>query len=100
MKFTWPQTDLSSETARKALRQATLEQIFAAKSGHPGGSLSLIEILSAIYDGNFFHDPKKPEDPARDRLVLSKGHGVPALYSVLSYLGYFESNELSNLRRL
>lgn len=77
-----------------------LEQIFLAKSGHPGGSLSLVEIFAAIFDGHFSHDPKNPERADRDRMVLSKGHGVPALYSYMSQQGYFAGDELANLRRL
>jgi len=99
MTFRWPQGTISSEIIRKALRQATLEQIHIAKSGHPGGSLSLIEIISSIYDGNFVHDVKNQNKEDRDRLVLSKGHGVPALYSVLSALGYFDVKELCGLRK-
>jgi len=98
--FQWPREPIASEKGRLALRQSILEQIFLAKSGHPGGSLSLVEILSTLYDGIVVHDPKHPEQADKDRVVLSKGHGVPALYSVLSYLGYFEANELKNLRRL
>jgi transketolase len=98
--FHWPATGMSTELGRKALRQTVLEQIFSAKSGHPGGSLSLVEILAAVFDGAFQHDPRNPQKPDRDRLVLSKGHGVPALYSALSYSGYFAASELVNLRRL
>jgi len=100
MKFQWPTEKLTHPTARLALRQAILEQIAAAKSGHPGGSLSLVEILATIYSGYFDHDPKNPRKTSRDRLVLSKGHGVPALYSVMSYLGYFPAAELKHLRSL
>jgi transketolase len=119
-RFTWPQGTISSDGVRKALRQSILEQIAAATSGHPGGSLSLVEILSAIFDGNFEHGfpagfkpktevtatsskmglAKKDLSDGRDRLVLSKGHGVPALYSALSFLGYFPASELVQLRRL
>lgn len=100
MSFHWPHTELSSENTRKALRQSILESIFLAKSGHPGGSLSLVEILASIFDGSFSHDLKNQGWDARDRFVLSKGHGVPALYSVLSYLGYFPAEELRHLRQL
>jgi transketolase len=98
--FNWPKEPCDSEVARKAIRQTILEQIYLAKSGHPGGSLSLVEILSAIFSENFEHTPQNPERPDRDRLVLSKGHGVPALYSFLSYLGYFQPKELRGLRQL
>lgn len=110
MNFKWPNEPISSDLGRKALRQAILEQITAANSGHPGGSLSLVEIMAAIFDGNFhegrpadlksnFKEASKYSDD-RDRLVLSKGHGVPALYSALSYLGYFDPNEMKKLRSL
>jgi transketolase len=101
MTFHWPENlALSSERYRKVLRQSVLEGITAAKSGHPGGSLSMIEFLSVIMDGYFEQNPKTPEDPDRDRLVLSKGHGVPTLYSLMSALGYFEAAELVKLRSL
>ena len=98
--FSWPEGGITSPNVRAALRQTVLEQIFLAGSGHPGGSLSLVEILSTIFDGHFEHTVQNPERPDRDRLVLSKGHGVPALYSVLSFEGYFSSSELVGLRRL
>ncbi len=98
MTFQWPIDSLASPQTLKAIRQTILEQIHCAKSGHPGGSLSLVEILAAIFDGNFVHDPKDPYRADRDRLVLSKGHGVPALYSWLSRLGYFDVKELVHLR--
>jgi transketolase len=99
MKFTWPKDTLSSEASRKAQRQVILESIYLAESGHPGGSLSLVEILSAIFDGNFQAPPKNLEAPHRDRIVLSKGHGVPALYAVYSFLNYFPPEELKGLRK-
>lgn len=100
MGFQWPNEPITSETSRKAMRQAILEQIAAANSGHPGGSLSLVEIIASIYDGYFHHDAKDQLAKDRDHLVLSKGHGVPALYSALSFMGYFEAKELAKLRSL
>jgi len=100
MNFSWPKDSLSSEATRKALRQTILEQIFTATNGHPGGSLSMVEILAAVFDGNFEHSPKTPDRADRDRFVLSKGHGVPAFYSVLSYLGYIPPKDLLTLRKL
>lgn len=99
MTFTWPAGSPTSSPVRLALRQAILESIFLAESGHPGGSLSLVEILTAIFEGNFVHSPKDQQNPERDRLVLSKGHGVPALYALYSQLGYFEAKELRGLRK-
>lgn len=98
MNFVWPQEPLSSNNTKKALRQVILESITAAKSGHPGGSLSMVEILCAIFDGNFFRGERGFSDPESDRFVLSKGHGVPALYAVLSYLREFAPGELLKLR--
>lgn len=99
MKFTWPKGTPSSVPVRQALRQTILESIHLAESGHPGGSLSLVEILSAIFDGNFQHAFENQDDPTRDRLVLSKGHGVPALYALYSFMGYFPAHELTGLRK-
>lgn len=100
VSFTWPNENICSEVSRKAQRQAILESIYIAKSGHPGGSFSLVEILSVIFDGNFNHNPKLPNLDDRDRIVLSKGHGVPALYSALSFSGYFPPDEMAHLREL
>ena len=70
------------------------------KSGHPGGSLSMVEILSQLYLRHMKHDPSYPNWEDRDRFILSKGHGVPALYSLLAYTGYFEPDELLTLRQI
>jgi transketolase len=100
MNFEWPKGSADSASVILAARQVILEQIFLAKSGHPGGSLSLVEILASIFAGNFEHTPANPERPDRDRIVLSKGHGVPALYTFLSQQGYFPARELAKLRKL
>ncbi len=72
-----------------------------AGSGHPGGSLSSIDLLTALYFGGFLrHDPKNPWWPERDRFILSKGHCVPALYVVLARAGYIPEAELLTLRKL
>ena len=71
-----------------------------AGSGHPGGSLSSTDILTALYFKLMRHDPKKPNWPDRDRLVLSKGHGAPALYTALAHAGYFPVEQLMTLRKL
>ncbi len=99
MKFSWPTGTPTSAPVRLALRQAILESIYLAESGHPGGSLSLVEILASMFDGNFVHSVSNQEDPARDRLVLSKGHGVPALYALYSFLGYFPAEDMKGLRK-
>lgn len=70
-----------------------------AGSGHPSSSLSMIDILTALYLGEVLrHDPQNPDWPGRDRFILSKGHGVPALYAVLAEAGYFDPNLLSTFR--
>jgi transketolase len=72
----------------------------AAKSGHPGGSLSAADILTALYFGVLRIDPQRPKWPDRDRFVLSKGHAAPALYATLAERGYFPVEELKTLRRI
>lgn len=81
------------------LRQAILRMIAAAGSGHPGGSLSMVELLIGLYWYKLRHDPKRPDWPDRDLFLLSKGHGCPALYAVLAHRGYFPKEELMTLRR-
>lgn len=95
--------NLSYEELKKLcvqFRKTILEIITNAESGHPGGSLSLVEILVTLYYLHLKHDPKNPFWEGRDRVVLSKGHGCPALYVVLAELGYFDKTELWNLRRI
>lgn len=83
----------------REVRRDILEIIHRAGSGHPGGSLSAVEILVALYWEVLRHDPANPGWPGRDRLILSKGHGAPALYSVLARRGYFPREELNTLRQ-
>jgi len=72
-----------------------------AGSGHPGGSLSAADILTALYFGGVMeHDPSDPKAPSRDRFILAKGHAAPALYAALAYAGYFPREELGTLRKL
>lgn len=87
-----------AERAR-AVRRDIVSMVFRAKSGHVGGSLSAVEILVALYHGVMRHDPRNPRWPARDRFVLSKGHGAPVLYAVLAGCGYFPRGELESFRR-
>src|SRR5919197_1314612 len=82
------------------MRVAIIEMLTKAGSGHPGGSLSAIDILVALFFARMRHDPKRPAWPDRDRLVLSKGHGVPALYAVMAEAGYLPRAELATLREL
>jgi transketolase len=95
-----PKPDISELRAIcKDLRVDIIEMLTEAGSGHPGGSLSAVEILAALHWGPLRHDPKKPDWPERDRVVLSKGHGCPALYAVMAKRGYFPHSELIKLRK-
>ncbi len=82
------------------VRMGVIEGTYNAKSGHPGGSLSICDTLTYLYFSQMKNDPKNPDDPTRDRLVLSKGHTAPALYSVLARRGYFPMEELKSLRHI
>ncbi len=98
--------DLNQATIKKlelmtvTIRKHVIEMLYRAKSGHPGGSLSAVDALVALYFGHMNHNPKKPCDPNRDRFVLSKGHAAPALYAVLAESGYFPISDLNNLREI
>jgi len=85
--------------ARK-IRRDILSMVSSAGSGHPGGSLSVVEILTLLYFNEMRIDPKNPDWELRDRLVLSKGHSAPALYAVLAEKGFFPKEELWRLRKL
>jgi transketolase len=93
-----PEAELQ-DTARH-LRVEILDMLRRAGSGHPGGSLSALDIILTLYSGELRFDPKQPELHNRDRFVLSKGHGVPALYAVMAERGYFEKTQLKTLRQL
>lgn len=82
------------------LRQDVIRMIAKANSGHPGGSLSAIDLITTLYFAVLRHDPANPTWPARDRFILSKGHGCPALYAVLGELGYFDRALFDTLRQL
>jgi len=82
------------------LRKNILTMIYTAQSGHPGGSLSLAEILSVLYYDELNIDPQNPQWLERDRVILSKGHCCPAIYSILAMKGYFDIGILSTLRKL
>jgi len=71
-----------------------------AGSGHPGGSLSEVEILVSLFAEEMNHDPKNVNNPDRDRFVLSKGHGIPGLYAVMAQFGYWSRDDLMTLRKL
>ena len=82
------------------LKQKSLELIFNAGSGHPGGSLSSADIVAALYFGIMKYDPKTPSDPNRDRFILSKGHCTALLYSTLARAGYFDAACLTQYRKI
>jgi transketolase len=88
------------ESIARELRRDIVETIYAAGSGHPGGSLSELEILIALYFRAMRHYPTNPKWPERDRFVLSKGHASPGLYAVLARAGYFPREELPTFRKL
>ena len=82
------------------IRRGVIEGTFNAKSGHPGGSLSITDILTYLYFVEMNVDPANPRDEKRDRFVLSKGHCAPALYATLAERGYFEKDLLKTLRKI
>lgn len=84
----------------KETRIDIITMLEKAGSGHPGGSLSCVEIVTALYYKTMKHNPKNPKWESRDRFVLSKGHGVPTVYTTLAKLGYFPKEWLWNLRRI
>jgi transketolase len=82
------------------LRRDIVQMTTAAKSGHPGGSLSAVEVVTALYFDVMRHDPKRPDWPDRDRFILSKGHAAPVLYSAMAEAGYTPKDQLNTLRKL
>ena len=84
----------------KKVRVGIIEGTYHAKSGHPGGSLSIADILTYLYFEEMNVDPKNPKDPNRDRFVLSKGHTAPALYATLAARGFFPEEDLATLRKI
>jgi transketolase len=91
-------TDL--ELMARRLRRHVVKMIAEAGSGHPGGSLSAADIITALYFKELRHNPKNPQWPDRDRFILSKGHAAPILYAALAESGYFPVTELSTLRKM
>ena len=84
----------------RQVRVDILDQVHAAKSGHPGGSLSIADVLTYLYFCEMNVDPRQPKAPLRDRFVLSKGHTAPALYAVLAERGFFPREDLITLRKI
>jgi transketolase len=88
------------QTIAKRVRRDIIEMIGAAGSGHPGGSLSAVEIVVQLYFDFMRLDPKNPKWPLRDRFILSKGHAAPVLYSVMAEAGFTPKDQLNTLRKL
>jgi transketolase len=84
----------------KSMRRRVIEMITEAKSGHPGGSLSAVEILVTLYFDVLRHDPANPHWKDRDRFILSKGHACPILYAIMAECGYCPKDELNTLRKM
>lgn len=89
------------EDIARRLRVDIVRSTTEAGSGHPSTSLSQVELMTVLYFGGVLrYDPQQPEDPGRDRFILSKGHGAPGLYAVLAEAGYFPTDELMTLRKM
>jgi transketolase len=104
-KSTSPKNRFNLSTAEleemaKKLRRHVITMIATAGSGHPGGSLSAADIITALYFKVLRHDPRNPQWSERDRFILSKGHAAPVLYAALAEAGYFPVAELATLRKL
>ena len=93
-------TDDELKRVANEVRKGIVEGVHAAKAGHPGGSLSIADILTYLYFEDMNVDPAEPKKADRDRLVLSKGHAAPALYAVLANRGFFPVEELTTLRHV
>ena len=88
------------EKKAKEIRKDIIEQVYFANSGHPGGSLSIADIMAVLYFDELNINEKEPKWEGRDRLVLSKGHCSPALYAALSERGYFSKEDLKDFRKI
>ncbi|MGB4586525.1 MAG: transketolase [Rectinemataceae bacterium] len=93
-------SDETLDGKARQIRRDILKMLFRCQSGHPGGSLSCVEMLMALYYKTMRVDAKNPAWEDRDRFILSKGHGCPTLYAILADKGYFPREELWNLRQL
>ena len=103
IQFAEPNRQVSVEhlqTISQQIRKDILEMLSEAGSGHPGGSLSAVELVVALYFAKMVHNPLDPKWADRDRFLLSKGHAAPLLYAVLAECGYFPKSELKTLRKL
>lgn len=95
-----PEEEKRLKIAAAKNRMGVITGVGHAGCGHPGGALSCADMLSVLYFKEMHIDPQSPQDPGRDRLVLSKGHSAPGLYAALAYRGYFDPAELEHLRTL
>lgn len=89
----------SMEERAKVIRRHVIRMLAKAGSGHPGSSLSTVDLLVTLFYNKSRHNPQKPAWPDRDRFIMSKGHGCPALYAVLAEMGYFGIDKLDTLRQ-
>ena len=88
------------EIAACKIRMGVIEGTYNARSGHPGGSLSIADLVAYLYFAKMNIYPDKPDEPSRDRFVLSKGHTAPALYAALAEKGFFSKDEIRSLRHI
>src|ERR1700691_423580 len=87
------------EAKAEAIRETIIEMLIAAGSGHTAGPLGMADIFAALYFHVLNHDPKNPDWPERDRLILSNGHIVPVRYAAMAHAGYFPIEECLTLRK-
>ena len=92
--------ELELKRIANSIRRGIVDSVYSAGCGHPGGSLSIADILTYLYFEELNIDPKDPKKADRDRFVLSKGHTAPALYAVLAEKGYFPKEDLTTLRQI
>jgi transketolase len=95
-----PEQRAALESTCKTMRKDILHMIYKAKAGHPGGSLSCVEIVAALYFYEMHIDPNNPALADRDRFILSKGHACPTVYSALGRRGYFDIALFDSLRKM
>ena len=93
-------TNTQLELVAYKIRKHAIDGVYSASSGHPGGSLSIADIISVLYFSEMNVNPSNPSDPDRDRFVLSKGHCAPALYGALAEKGFFPISDIKTLRKI
>ena len=94
-------TDIKElEMLSNNIRKGIIEEVYSAQSGHPGGALSIADILTVLYFNQMNINPQEPKSNLRDRLVLSKGHASAALYAALAERGFLDKEELKTFRKL